>query len=77
MLFGLYTLGGPWNCVTRGSGSPTERGGELGKILPFVDPLNISGTTETRHLKFCVHTEGCGPKENCAKVGYTRSGRVT
>jgi len=51
MLFGLNTLGCPWNIVLHGDPDPpTERGGEgsWGKFLPIVDPLHISGIAEAR-----------------------------
>jgi len=42
MLFGVNTLGGPWDIVLHGGpDAPTEKGGELGKFLPITDPLHI------------------------------------
>jgi len=43
------------HCVTRGSSSPyIEVKGEMGKILPIVDPLHTSRLAEARDLKFGV-----------------------
>jgi len=47
MLFGVNSPGGPWNTALHGDPDPPQRGGgEVGKILPIVDPLHISGPTE-------------------------------
>jgi len=63
MLFGVNTLGGPRNIVLyMGPDSPHREGeGELGKILPTVDPLHISGMAEARDLKLCAYIEGSEP----------------
>jgi len=64
MLFGLNTLGARGTLCYTGVLIPPsrEREGELGKILPIMDPLHISGTTEARDLNYCVHIDG-GPKK--------------
>jgi len=42
MLFGVNIPGGPWNIVLVLIPSEREGEGELGKILPTMDPLHIS-----------------------------------
>jgi len=68
MLLGVDTFGGPWNIVSHAGPDPPQRGGrKLGKILPVMDPVHISGMVEARDLKFACVQRAADPNKNYAK----------
>jgi len=65
MLFGVNTLGGPWNIVLYGGPDSPEKGGRgVGGILPIMDPLQA---WLKLNLKFCVHIDGWGAQRKKGK----------
>jgi len=46
MQFGVNAFGGPWNIVLDMGSYYSHISRELGKNLPIMDPLHISGTAE-------------------------------
>jgi len=48
ILFGVNTLGGPWNIVLHRDPELLQRGGGKGGVLPIVDSLHTAGMAEDR-----------------------------
>jgi len=59
-MFGVNTLGGPWDIVLHGGpDAPSEKG--RGLIFEFQDPLRISGTaarSNQNHAKRVIQERG-------------------
>jgi len=70
MLFGVNTLGGPWNIVLDVGPDPHREGGAQFKIL---GPPPVCGMAAARDLKFRVHIDGWWPLKNYAQVGHRGS----